>query len=427
MLTVAPGVTTHYPWTVVAAAATCALAPAYTLRWRVGFYPSTLLEVAIGLTVLVFLAEMRRQRGRVELRTPLTIPAVLLLGAGAISVLVAPDHRAALGLYRAYFIEPVAFFFVLGEVVRDTRQALWIIGGLALAVILLGIPNVAVTLNAIRSHTLNVGGVPPVAIYQAANSVAMFDVPVIALVASLLAYGAGPTVRVASALFLLFSVPALLLTLSRGGYLALFAVALGLALVHRRRLWFLVILAVAVIAVTRIGPIGQRLAHELSFSDPSNSLTPRLQLWRVTLHALEAQPILGGGIAGFSHAIAPYRGSYAEQVIYAHNIFLDFWIETGILGLIAFGWILIRAGRSSWQGWRRGPPAWRPLQLGVGLALVAIIVHGQVDSPYWKNDLSLLFWVLLALTWAGTRWGQPAAALAEPGLTRPGPPAARAG
>jgi len=30
-----------------------------------------------------------------------------------------------------------------------------------------------------------------------------------------------------------------------------------------------------------------------------------------------------------------------------------------------------------------------------------MVVHGLVDVPYWKNDLSLEFWVLLALSWAG--------------------------
>ena len=41
------------------------------------------------------------------------------------------------------------------------------------------------------------------------------------------------------------------------------------------------------------------------------------------------------------------------------------------------------------------------LQLGVLLALVAVVVHGLVDVPYFKNDLCLLFWTLVALTVAG--------------------------
>ena len=32
------------------------------------------------------------------------------------------------------------------------------------------------------------------------------------------------------------------------------------------------------------------------------------------------------------------------------------------------------------------------------IALIAVIVHGLVDVPYWKNDLSLEFWALLSLS-----------------------------
>ena len=70
--------------------------------------------------------------------------------------------------------------------------------------------------------------------------------------------------------------------------------------------------------------------------------------------------------------------------------------------------------RVSWRGWRNGDSEWSPYQLGVMLALVAVIVHGMVDVPYFKNDLSLEFWTLLAIAWAGTQWSavssaQPAA------------------
>ena len=30
-------------------------------------------------------------------------------------------------------------------------------------------------------------------------------------------------------------------------------------------------------------------------------------------------------------------------------------------------------------------------------ALSAILIHGLVDTPYFKNDLSIIFWVLIAL------------------------------
>ena len=40
---------------------------------------------------------------------------------------------------------------------------------------------------------------------------------------------------------------------------------------------------------------------------------------------------------------------------------------------------------------------YRPILWGVVGALVLYTVHGLFDSPYWKNDLSVEFWLLAAL------------------------------
>ena len=58
--------------------------------------------------------------------------------------------------------------------------------------------------------------------------------------------------------------------------------------------------------------------------------------------------------------------------------------------------------RDSWRGFRAGD-AFAAIHLGVFAAMLAVIVHGLVDVPYFKNDLSLEFWALVGLTWAGLR------------------------
>jgi O-antigen ligase len=332
------------------------------------------------------------------------IPIVLFVLAGAISVAVSSDHRAALGLYRAYFLEPVAFFYVLTAVVNTAGRATLILAGFGVALIVLAIPNLAVTLSAVQAHTLNVGGTPPTAIYTVSNAVALFEVPVVALASSVLLYSTVWFERIVSAVIVAVGTISVLLTFSRGGYLALFGVAIVLALTHRRRLWLLVLVAGVTIVALRLPGVAARLSHVLSLDDPSNSLGPRVKLWSVTLRMLASHPLFGSGLAGFSTAIDPFREGYAEQQIYPHNILLNFWVETGILGVVSFGWLVTQTAVAGWKGWRSGSQRWRPYQLGVILFLVAIVAHGLVDVPFFKNDLSLQFWAFLALSWAATRW-----------------------
>jgi O-antigen ligase len=97
-----------------------------------------------------------------------------------------------------------------------------------------------------------------------------------------------------------------------------------------------------------------------------------------------------------------------SQVIYPHNLLLNFWVATGVLGVVAFAVLLIQAFRITWRGWRTADAGWRPFELGVLLALVSMVVHGVVDVPYFKNDLSFEFWVLLAIAWAGMAYSHPA-------------------
>src|SRR5947207_6936620 len=98
--------------------ATVAALPLYTVRWHYGPVPTTLLEALVLLTAAVYVVARWRQGARRPVSTHYDIAILVLLTAGAISVVVATDHRGALGLYRAYFIEPVALFYVAIDLLR---------------------------------------------------------------------------------------------------------------------------------------------------------------------------------------------------------------------------------------------------------------------------------------------------------------------
>lgn len=375
------------------------------VRWHVAFYPTQLLEVAVLATLAVFGVETVRQGQRIGLRSPYTIPVLLLLVAGALSVLVAPDRRSALGLYRAYFLEPVAFFLVVGSSVWTLRRAMLLLSGLWTAGVVVAVPNLILVVQAIGQHTLNLATTPPVAIYQTANAVALFLVPMVAAAASLLLYAQDRRDRLISAAFLAIALPATILSFSRGGYLALAVVVLVLAASHRQARWLVPAAIAATVAVALLPPIRNRIAYELH-SVQGNTLDWRLHLWAQTLKLMSQHPVLGIGLSNYDRAMGPYWLDLS-RVIYPHNIVLNFWTVTGLLGLLSFGWVMAVVLRHSWRGWRAGGSL-GPLHLGIFTAMLAVIAHGLVDVPYFKNDLSLEFWALVGLSWAAVhRGGRP--------------------
>jgi O-antigen ligase len=398
-----------YRYSVLAATLAGALAPAYVIRWHVGPLPTTLLEVAILVTIAVFVIETVRQRSPIEWRGPLTAPAVLFIIAGAISVLVPANHWAALGLFRAYFLEPAAFFLILAAVASTPRRAGLILVGFAAGGTVVAVSNAAVVLDAVRHHALDLMITPPVVIYQTANAVALYLIPLVAMAAAILVHGRGRPQRWLSGVFLAVALPACLLSFSRGGYLALAVLGIGLALSHR---WAKILVPgafLAVLAVSQVPLIRQRIAYELH-PLPGNTLDFRIRIWGQTLRMLSHNLVLGIGLGNYEQAMGPYWQDLTH-VIYPHNIVLNFWATTGLLGLVAFGWLAIRAFILGWRGWRRHPEAWRPYDLGVMLALTAMVVHGLVDVPFFKNDLSLEFWALLGILWAADRWSRAGSAL----------------
>lgn len=385
-------------------AATCVLLPAYAVRWHVAFYPTTLLEVGIGVTVVAYAIEAWRAGAIPAWRSPLTLPAAIFLLAGLVSVPVSPVRLEALGLLRAYILEPIALFVVVVNVVRTEERARLVLYGLWLGGLAVSVPNLFVVLQAYRHHTLNSAVAAPVVIYINANQWALFLVPLLAMAGAALLHGRDLWLRRAAAVFCAVGGAAMLASFSRGGYLALAAVVLLLALSHPRRLWLAPALVVVGAIFSRLPPVASRLAHEENLADPNNTLESRLRVWRATLHMLRQHPIFGAGLSGYPKGVEPYRvAAGAEKLQYPHNILLNFWSETGVLGVAAFAWVLVQGFRLTWRGWRRASPAWRPYHLGVLLALVAVMVHGLVDVPYWKNDLAAMFWILLGVSWAGMR------------------------
>ena len=86
--------------------------PAYLIRFSILNIPMTVLEVMILILFAVFVVKKFRQREKIELSNYKWL-ILLFLIAATIAVFVSTERVAALGLWKAYFIEPILFFIVL--------------------------------------------------------------------------------------------------------------------------------------------------------------------------------------------------------------------------------------------------------------------------------------------------------------------------
>jgi O-antigen ligase len=372
---------------LIAMAAALACEPLYIVRPRLGPLPTTLLEILLIIAILLGVVALGLCR--LPWRNPYTWPALLFLAGATLNVFFAPSLRAAAGIWKAYFVEPAL--------------AALVIAGLAAAGLIVAMPNLALAGFHAARHTFSLV-TPPVTIYTTANAVALFLVPLDALALAILLFADDRRERLAAAAFLAVTGAAVLASFSRAGWLALAAAGLLVAAFHRRR-WLLIGpgLAVALAAGLGIPAVRARIAVEFDPSSPNNSVISRLSLWESTLNLLRARPLTGGGLAGFLRSLEPYRtAGYGEKLLYPHDIVLNFWTETGLIGLAGFVWLSLQAVRTGRDA-LAAPGLARVLAIGWLAALLAVWLHGLVDAPYFKNDLSVEFWALLGLQLAAWR------------------------
>lgn len=361
--------------------------PLYVVRWHYGPLPTTLLETLILITLATYVIAKWRAGGIPRpIRTPYDIPIVLLVVAATIAVFLPPDHRAAIGLYRAFFIEPVLIFYVAVDVLRGERHLRRAALSFAMGSSLLAVLNLIAAEQALVHHTFHVGGAPN-AVYGDANYVAMYLEPPVAFALAVLLFDRAPRWRWLGGIWLAITGLALLLTLSKGAYLALFG--LGVIVILRLGRWMLPLLlglAVVAILISRVPLVALRIATS------ENSLVGRFQIYGATFRSMQNHWLFGWGIGGWDYI---YRRRTPQP--YPHDIWLTFWVELGLLGVIAFAVIFFGLW---WRGWRALPQTEgfnRVALWGVLGALVLWGIHGLADTPYWKNDMAVEFWVLAAI------------------------------
>jgi O-antigen ligase len=86
-----------------------------------------------------------------------------------------------------------------------------------------------------------------------------------------------------------------------------------------------------------------------------------------------------------------------EIYLYPHNIVLNFWVELGLLGLIIFTFLFIKIYIKAITLLKNNKKEFKPILIAIISSISAIIIHGLVDVPYFKNDLSTLFWIIISL------------------------------
>jgi O-antigen ligase len=368
------------------------------------FSPPGLILVLGWASVLIH-AVAGRRRARTDglcLAWPVTgydAPLLLFLAAALGSMLVTEYVVLSVRELRALVLEPVAFFWLLAVLRRHDSVRIAVYGFVASATLLAAV--------AVVQDLTGLGGTAAEGVrraqawYPSPNHLALVLGRAWPFLLALALGAAAP--RWAWAGVAVVGV-ALLLTFSTGGWVGsgVACVVVLLALGHRRAALWLGGLAAAGLALSSGLALAGALPERLNPLRQTGGF--RLELWSSTFEMLRDHPLLGVGLDNFTYLyqqVYLHEGAAAEpNLSHPHNWLLHFWVELGVAGLVAFGWLLVRYVRLA----RRALCTERRwLVAGASGALADMLVHGLVDNSYFLVDLAFVFWLVLACAGLGTQ------------------------
>jgi len=216
---------------------------------------------------------------------------------------------------------------------------------------------------------------------------------------SVLLTQARPGVKWLAALGFALGSLALIFTLSRGSWIG-FVVSISiLCLLAWRRGWLspTVPIVVVIVALMLFLPLQDAISVRL-FGDDAGAAQSRIPLMRLAFRMIQDNPVLGVGANNYSIIIQRYATSeFDDEWLYTvHNHYLLLWAETGIVGLVAFVWLLLAILHRGRQSWKSNDRLLSPLALGFTAAILGHMAHMFVDFFNQRPQVQLL-WLIAGL------------------------------
>jgi O-antigen ligase len=195
---------------------------------------------------------------------------------------------------------------------------------------------------------------------------------------------------------------ALVLTFSRGAWLGWGASMLFLSAALKKWQYGVGAVAVLAILVGTVPSLQRRVIGTIVNPQVDPAIGDRLRLVQQAFQVGSENPVLGVGYGRgrLKEALHSNLQEDADQnhVAHTHNLYLELFAETGLLGLGIFLWLLLDVLRRLWHSAsnRTGPE--RMIVFAIAASWSAAIVTGLGDIPFFHHETRIFFFSLLA--WA---------------------------
>lgn len=365
--------------------------PVYLLRASIGNLPTNFLEISIAVLFVawVFKKEYRNNLKHIILSNKKYFLLVFLIFLGLlISTKVGGKYQVSLGITKGWFVFPFVFLLLAASILppEKRKNAFLALFFSAFAV------SVAASLYYLLGRITFDGRLQ--AFFNSPNYLAMYLAPG-AIIGCLWVeeklskknfFMAGLIVLMLALIFL-----GIYLTFSYAAWVSL-GLSLVIVLFLRSRNYKKIILIVFLIALFFSFQVGSKKLEDLIKMNERSSFSSRLMIWNASKMIIQDNWMWGIGPGNFQSKYLEYQKYVPPYLQWAvshpHDLYFDFWLYSGIIGLVSF---LALAVFSIRDLFRRERDFVGLVALGI---ILYILFHGIADTTYFKNDLAVVFWMI---------------------------------
>lgn len=353
--------------------------------------------------------------------TSIHILVALYAGIAAIASVLSPVRSEAIsGLLELWL--GLLFFALSARVLRSPKIMSWVIW-LYLMV------SLVVSGYGIRQEFM---GVEPLATWNDPMSTMAYDtrvysylgnpnllasylIPAIAFSAVAILVWRTKIQKGLASVLLLCNTACVFLTDSRGGWLAMMAAAIvgglllyvwyGDRLSPFWRKWLLPLCfgfgaGLVFVTVFAVESVRTRILSIFSWrGDSSNNF--RINVWYAVLQMIGDRPLLGIGVGHDAfNAVYPRYMESRFSALSAYSIFLETAVETGLIGLSIFCWLLVNIFTKGIQTIQQLRIANKPEGLwliGAIAAMAGLLVQGCFDTVWYRPQVNTLWWLMVGM------------------------------
>ena len=393
---------------------------------------------------------------------PLDIPAGLFVVIGAASILIAPDRFKS--FYNFYHLVGayVLTYVLAGQIIRTPSELKTLVAALGLSAVLVllgGFWQFAFGIDTEDMKWVDGDAFPELkkrvfSSLENPNILAGYLDAMICLAFGFFVKCGSRAKRIVLSCFLFALIACLVMTYARGAMLVIGVILVLYGLFQDWRI-LLACLLIGAGALLLDPMLSERLLSVFTKVDTSTEM--RVALWESTLQMIQDHPFLGIGWGAF-YAVYPAYDFYLQGadvlIVHAHNMYLNYMAEIGLMGAGAFFWfffgalyLAVRMRFSSSKEtsktelspvkeesleYRESPCEnvlsslplladfcqWEDarflsgLRLGLILAFASVALNGLTDDLLFNLPTSMLLWLFVGLTCSMNFLKMPKAAAA---------------